>query len=147
MANEQTPATGNPAGTVIQLRTMGSALIKQAEGDARRAARRRVLKAGLAASNDRHLTVNCTVRDLSDTGARLKTEGSVGVPDTFELTIEVDGLEASCAVVWRSGQEVGVKFLAAPRKVAARRAQIINPMVPASQPSLRRKPKPGDQLV
>jgi hypothetical protein len=98
------------------------------------------LKAGIAASNDRHLTVACTVRDVSATGARLRVGSSVGIPDTFELIIEVDGLEADCQVVWRKADEVGVRFLAAPRIVAAKRAQVINPLTPAKAPSLRRTP-------
>jgi hypothetical protein len=65
------------------------------------------------------------------------------VPDTFELIIEVDGLEADCEVVWRSKNEAGVRFLAAPRKVAHKRLQVVNLIVPPSAPTLRRKPKPG----
>ena len=94
------------------------------------AARRRVLKAGIAASNDRRLTVACTVRDVSATGARLRVDCSLNIPDTFELIIAVDGLEADCQVVWRKANEVGVRFLAAPRMVAAKREQVINPLVP-----------------
>jgi hypothetical protein len=67
-------------------------------------------------------------------------ESSLTVPDTFELIIDIDGLEANCQVVWRSGTEVGVRFLGAPRKVAARRVQVINALVPQSAPTLRRKP-------
>src|ERR1700674_595133 len=119
-----------PSRTVIQFRTASSALLKQEQHDVRLALRRRVLKSGLVASNDRHLTMNCTVRDVSDTGARLKVEGSLSVPDTFELIIEVDGLEANCEVVWRSTNEVGVRFLGAPRKVTAKRVQVVNPLVP-----------------
>jgi hypothetical protein len=121
----------------------GNTALKPREAnDARAAPRRKVFKAGTAASNNRHLTVSCTVRDLSATGARLRVENLASIPDTFELIIAVDGLEASCEVVWRKTNEVGVKFIGAPRMVAAKRAQIINPMVPAQPPTLRRKPKP-----
>jgi hypothetical protein len=132
-----------PQNTVVQFRTTSSALVKQEPHDARVALRRRVLKAGVVASNDRHLTMNCTVRDVSDTGARLRVEGSLSAPDTFELIIEIDGLEASCEVVWRSKSEVGVRFLGAPRMVATRRVQVVNPLIPPSAPTLRRKPKPA----
>jgi PilZ domain len=130
-----------PVGTIVQFRSTSSALLKQEPGDNRGSPRRRVLKAGIAASNDRHLTAACTVRDISDTGARLRLESSLGVPDTFELIIETDGFEADCEVVWRSKNEVGVRFLGAPRRVATKRAQIVTPLVPASTQSLRRKPK------
>ena len=90
------------------------------------------------------MTVGCTVRDISATGARLRVEGSVSAPDTFELLIQLDGLEANCQVVWRSGADVGVKFLGAPRTVAVKRAQVINPLAPVAAPTLRRKPRPGE---
>ena len=61
-------------------------------------------------------------------------------PTHFELIIEVDGLEADCQVVWRKANEVGVKFLAAPRIVAVKRAQVISPLTPAKAPTLRRTP-------
>jgi hypothetical protein len=118
-------------------------LVKEAQNEARGAPRRRVLKAGVIASNDRHLTVACTVRDMSATGARLRIESSLGAPDTFELMIEVDGLEADCKVVWRKANEIGVRFLSAPRMVAAKRTQVVNPLAPTRAPSLRRKPKPN----
>ena len=127
-------------GTVVPFSAVGNTLVKETPNDGRVALRRRVLKAGIAASNDRHLTVACTVRDVSPTGARLRAESSVSIPDTFELIIEVDGLEADCQVVWRKANEVGVKFLAAPRIVAVKRAQVINPLTPAKAPTLRRAP-------
>lgn len=138
-------ALAQSTGTVVHLLTAGNtALAPAPEGEARVAPRRRMLKAGVIAYSDRHVTISCTVRDISATGARLRVEGSVTAPDTFELAIELDGLEASCQVVWRSGANIGVKFLSAPRIVAAKRTQIINPLTPAQAPSLRRKPRPGE---
>lgn len=127
--------------TVVQFQVQGNTVAKS-DDDLRRAPRRRILKSGLVAYNDRHATLSCTVRDISSTGARVRVEGSVSAPDTFDLVIHIDGLEASCEVVWRNGSEIGVRFLAAPRIVAAKRQQVINPLVPAEKPTLRRKPKP-----
>ena len=125
-------------GTVVQFSAIGNTVVKETPDDARASSRRRVLKAGIAASNDRHLTIACTVRDISATGARLRAEGSLSIPDTFELIIESDGLEANCQVVWRKGNEVGARFLGAPHIVAAKRVQVISPLVPPKAPSLRR---------
>lgn len=126
------PRTG---GTVVQF---GNTLVKGMPSDARMSPRRRVLKAGIAATNDRHITVACVVRDISATGARLRVEGSLTIPDTFELIIEVDGLEANCEVVWRRGGDIGARFLGAPRIVAAKRTQSVNPLVPVKAQSIRR---------
>lgn len=121
-----------------------TALAHKAPDDARAAPRRRILKSGVAAYSDRHVTLACLVRDISTTGARLRIEGSVTAPDTFELLIPLDGLEANCQVVWRNGTDLGVKFVAAPRIVAAKRTQSINAFVPPQAPTLRRKSRPGD---
>jgi hypothetical protein len=131
--------------TVVQLHSQTSVLAK-VDGDGRVALRRRVLKAGVVAYNDRHVTLPCTVRDVSATGARVRVEGSISAPDTFELIIDIDGFEANCHVVWRKGNEIGVRFLAAPRMVAPKRDQVINPMLPTPKASLRRKPKPGETI-
>ena len=93
--------------------------------DRRGASRRRVLKGGIILFNDRYSTLSCTVRDLSPSGARLRVDSSVTAPDTFILVIELDGFEADCVVVNRSGKEVGVKFVSPPRAVKPRRAQIV----------------------
>jgi hypothetical protein len=112
-----------------------------AQDDARRSRpRRRVLKSGTIAFNDRFSALPCTVRDLSETGAHLRVEGTVNVPNTFELIIDLDGLEANCEVVWRRDKDIGVRFLSAPRTVAPKRMQVIKPLVPERAPALRRKP-------
>jgi hypothetical protein len=117
--------------------------MRDGQVDKRRSLRRRVLKGGIVAFNDRHSTLPCSVRDVSDTGARLRVTGSVSVPDTFELIIELDGLEARCEVIRRDGNDIAVRFLSVPRLARPTRSQVVNPLVPAQTPSLRRKPKLG----
>jgi hypothetical protein len=108
--------------------------------DTPRAPRRRVLKSGIIAFNDRFSAVPCIVRDLSGTGAHLRVEGTLNVPNSFELIIQLDGLEARCEVVWRKDNEIGVRFLSAPRAVTPTRTQVLNALVPQQGPTLRRKP-------
>jgi len=132
-------------GTVVHLHTVGNtALTSNVDNEARIAPRRRMLKTGKVAYNDRHVTIECTLRDMSATGARLRVSGSVTAPDTFELLIPLDGLEANCQVVWRSGVDLGVRFLSAPRMVAAKRQQVVCALTPTKAPTLRRKPRPGE---
>lgn len=85
------------------------------------------------------------MRDVSDAGARLRLDGSVNAPDTFDLIIELDGLEASCDVRWRRDKELGVRFVSAPERVAPRRTQLITAIVPSGTPSIRQKPKGIDR--
>jgi hypothetical protein len=111
------------------------------EDDKRKSARRRTLKGAIIAYNDRHSTVACTVRDISQTGARLRLIGAISVPETFELLVELDGFEAGCEVVRRRGDEIAVRFTFT-RTVAPKRVQIVTPLVPEKAPSLRKKSNP-----
>jgi hypothetical protein len=100
-----------------------------------------VLKSAMIAFHERHSTLTCAVRAISDTGAHLRLDGSVAAPDHFDLIVALDGLEAPCEVVWRKAQDLGVRFTAPPRKVAPRRVQAVVAAVPSRPPTLRRRPK------
>jgi hypothetical protein len=102
--------------------------------------RRRVLKSGIIAFNDRYSALPCTVRNLSTTGAHLRVEGSINTPITFELLIALDGFEANCEVVWRKDKEMGVRFLSPQRTVTPKRVQVVQALVPSQLSTLRRKP-------
>ena len=104
----------------------------------RSAPRRRVLKGCIVAYNNRHCTIECMLRDISASGARLQVTGSLDIPDTFELIVEVDGVEAECEVVWRYGRDVGVRFISQLKQSTRKRDQIISAVVPDKAPSLRR---------
>ncbi len=103
-----------------------------------RSARRRLLKSGTICFNGRHSTLPCTVRDFSDGGAKLLSQGSVNVPDTFELNVELDGIWVSCEVVWRRGSEVGVRFTSPVEIAVPKRKQVLSCTEPKAKPSLRR---------
>ena len=129
-------------------------MLRQPAVNHRRHARKRMLKGGTIAFNGRHSTLPCVVRDLSESGARLQVAQSNGVPDRFELIIDLDGFEAFAEVAWRALNEVGVHFLAAPSKVAPKRAQTVIMTLPVearAQPQLRRQEKivatPAPQTV
>jgi PilZ domain len=74
--------------------------------DQRRAARRRVLKAGTIEFGGSTLT--CSVRDRSDTGAMLDVPSPIGIPDQFVLA--TNGSRIPCRVVWRSEKRIGIAF-------------------------------------
>jgi len=70
------------------------------------AARRRVLKGGKIEFGGG--TIDCTVRNLSDTGAALDVPSPVGIPAEFNLV--VDGTPRPCRVVWRKEKRIGITF-------------------------------------
>ena len=71
--------------------------------------RHRTLKGGRIATNEGHSTFTCMVRNMSDTGALLRVESVVGVPEHFELVMD-DGRHFNCTIVHRSATEIGVHF-------------------------------------
>ena len=107
----------------------------------RQSPRRRVLKGGILAYNERFTSLPCIVRDISATGARLRIGGSISAPDKFELIIEIDGMEAFCEVVSRKDCDIAVRFVEPPRMVPPKRVQVVSAIVPATPATLRRKPK------
>jgi hypothetical protein len=132
---------GPDTGAVAQFCSDGNPPANAAHSESRSTQRRRVLKGGIVAFNERFSTLPCMIRDISATGARLRIDGSINAPDTFELIVELDGLEADCEVVWRKGSEIGVRFTSPPRTLTPRRTQVVDALATEHKPSLRRKPR------
>lgn len=72
--------------------------------------RRRTLKSARIVFNAGRSTIDCKVRNLSSQGARLEVVSVVGIPNTFDLRLTGDGLQA-CRVIWRTLKELGVEFV------------------------------------
>ena len=74
----------------------------------RAAPRHRVLKAGSIEFNGG--VIDCTIRNVSDTGAALEVASPVGVPDSFWLVVSGDHTRRHCRVAWRTDKRIGVAF-------------------------------------
>ena len=74
----------------------------------RRQERHRTLKSGKIIFNHHASVVDCTIRNVSDTGACLQVQSVVGIPESFDLLM--DDIKRSCNVKWRSGNRMGVSF-------------------------------------
>ena len=103
-----------------------------------RADRRRLLKGGVIAFNQRHSTLPCTVRNLSETGCLLASENAIAIPDTFELLIDLDGIAVDCEVIRRAATTVGVRFTSPIVRSAPRRVQVVTASASHLKPTLRR---------
>ena len=77
------------------------------------AARHKSFLRGKIYFNKRLSSVDCLVRDISATGARLIFSQAVTTPDTVELYIPQKDETLRADVQWRHGTEVGVAFPAA----------------------------------
>ncbi len=72
------------------------------------APRHRVLKAGTIAFGGG--AIDCTVRNISDTGAALDVVTPLFIPDRFTLVVQTDHLKRPCHIVWRKERRMGVAF-------------------------------------
>jgi hypothetical protein len=75
----------------------------------RRNEARRILKGANIAFKGHGATIDCTVRNLSNRGACLKVENSIGIPVSFDLVLDNASVR-SCRVTWRSAMQIGVEF-------------------------------------
>lgn len=83
------------------------------QGDAanrRSGDRRRVLLGGKIVQQDGAFSTDCAIRDLSDTGAKLRLPGLLPVGDDFYLIEMRTGRLFHADVRWREGEDIGVSF-------------------------------------
>jgi hypothetical protein len=77
-------------------------------GERRIVPRHKVMKAGKIVVGKRASVIDCTVRNLSSTGAAIELSDAASVPPKFALCF--DNAIRHCTVVWRQADRLGVKF-------------------------------------
>ena len=89
--------------------------------DKRSQQRRRILKDGRVLLPGSRVTYDCAIRDLSETGAKLRLQlDSITLPGEFELVFVAEGLAHPVIRKWQRGREAGVTFSGSPRPVKVR---------------------------
>jgi diguanylate cyclase (GGDEF)-like protein len=73
-------------------------------------AMRRVLKAGQIVFNAGRSTIDCTVRGLCESAARLDVVSTADVPQAFKLAIAGDGFSRACKVTAKDNRRLEVAF-------------------------------------
>jgi hypothetical protein len=86
------------------------ALMSESGDNRRNTGRRKTLRSAKIIFNKKQSVIDCFVRDLSDTGAKLGVADLVAVPRNFTLVFN-DGSTRQCERVRAHGQEIGVRFL------------------------------------
>jgi PilZ domain len=84
-------------------------MIKSA--DKRRSRRGRSLLQGRIIFNSHYSVLECTILDVSETGARITFAHPIQIPQEFELDIPKRGSITRTQVVWSRGREHGVRFI------------------------------------
>jgi hypothetical protein len=72
--------------------------------------RRRVLRSARIVFNDKRSSIDCIVRNLSETGARLQVESASGIPPFFDLLIMGEDRYRHCRLMWNAGGTLGITF-------------------------------------
>lgn len=75
-----------------------------------RANRVRTFLKGVVYYDNRRFSVDCTVRDISDTGAQLVFATAISLPDNIELYIPLKQRTHAAQIRRRDGVEIGVSF-------------------------------------
>ncbi len=70
--------------------------------------RKRTNTAGLIAIDGKECPV--VLRDASQAGVRLRLTRPLDLPERFKLSVPMEKIDAECILVWRRGNDIGVKF-------------------------------------
>ena len=76
----------------------------------RQSVRHRVLKDGKIVMLNNWSVVDCCVRDMSATGARIRCGDPAAVPNDFRLLVPSDNTISDARVVWRREGHCGIVF-------------------------------------
>ncbi|MET0294740.1 MAG: hypothetical protein ABW042_06940 [Phenylobacterium sp.] len=81
--------------------------------DSRSGARRRTLLRGRICWGPKGaLSVDCSIRNISEAGAQLRVAAVQALPQTFTLIHVLDGVAYEATLAWRRGDLAGARFTA-----------------------------------
>ena len=84
--------------------------MKEAEDNSRISRRSRVLKGAKLVHMKNWSLVDCTIRDMSETGARIICGDQYSVADEFRFLVPSDNTIQPAKVVWRKDNMLGIIF-------------------------------------
>ena len=90
---------------------MQSAAMTKPARKQRAGTRNPVLWQARVVCKEQGLTIDCRLRNLSETGAKLEIDGSVPLPATFEVVAPAKGRAWRARCVWREAAESGIEFI------------------------------------
>lgn len=84
--------------------------VAQLDENKRISKRMRVLKGAKIVHMNNWSLVDCTIRDISETGARIICGDQMAVANEFRFLIPSDNTICNAKVVWRRGDLLGITF-------------------------------------
>jgi hypothetical protein len=85
------------------------------------AKRHKVLKSAKLIFDKNKAVFDCSVKDISATGAKLLVKSSFSIPDDVRFLLTQDNTIRDAKVVWRKGDQIGVHFLSDAVRAPARK--------------------------
>jgi hypothetical protein len=83
--------------------------------DKRGAPRKNIRWGGTILDTDGAVVTQCTMVNVSATGAKLAVKKPSALPNTFNLLLSKKGeVRRQCEVVWRADRTIGVRFVLSP---------------------------------
>ena len=79
--------------------------------EARQAERVRSFLRARIVFNNQNSTIDCTIKNISATGAKIDIANTVSVPNTFDLEVPQRGRVYRARLCWRGEAALGVEFL------------------------------------
>lgn len=98
---------------------------KEQNEDVRNAARQRVLQRITISYTNGQCSSGGVIKNISETGALIKVDDGIVVPDHFSIVNEFIGYDVECEVIRRQGLLVGVKFVSPVKEREAKRKQTV----------------------
>lgn len=81
--------------------------------ESRQAERVRTFLRARIVFNNNNSTIDCTVKNISASGAKIDVSDAVAVPEFFDLIIPQKGQTYRARIAWRDEQAIGVNFVTA----------------------------------
>ena len=88
----------------------------------REAQRQKVLKGARILLDDLR-TLDCSIKDISATGAKIACPNTLNIPDVFRLVTTADNIIRPAKVAWRREGLIGIHFTGDAKPSALRRAK------------------------
>lgn len=95
---------------MIEAQSMHVRMSDAPQTERRGARRQRVLKGAQLSFNGGYGALECTVRNLSETGARLVFGETSAVPPKFQFRLAGEARRVQATVRWRSMTDIGISF-------------------------------------
>ncbi|MEE9313293.1 MAG: PilZ domain-containing protein [Rhizobiaceae bacterium] len=77
----------------------------------RSSTRQRMLKSGTVSPDGRLSVFDCVVKNMSETGARIKVQAQQSIPNELIFMLKGSSIKADARVIWRHEKEIGLQFI------------------------------------